>query len=51
MAPAAGPTIMGIDVIMVASALSAMATLAVLVAIYAAATVRDPMGKSVKFFK
>jgi tight adherence protein C len=48
MAPASGPTVMGIDVIMVASALAAMATFAVLVAIYAAATVRDPMGKRVK---
>jgi tight adherence protein C len=48
MTPAAGPTIMGIDVIMVASALSAVATFAVLVAIYAATTVRDPMAKRVK---
>ena len=48
MAPPAGPTIMGIDVIMVASALSAVATFAVLVAIYAATTVRDPMAKRVK---
>ncbi len=48
MAPASGPTVLGIDVIMVASALAAMATFAVLVAIYAAATVRDPMGKRVK---
>ena len=43
-----GPTIMGIDVIMVASILAAVATLAVLVVIYAATTVRDPMGKRVK---
>jgi tight adherence protein C len=43
-----GPTIMGIDVIMVASVLSAIATFAVLVAIYAATTVRDPMVKRVK---
>jgi tight adherence protein C len=43
-----GPTIMGIDVVMVASILAAVATLAVLVAIYAATTVRDPMGKRVK---
>ncbi|HVQ09179.1 MAG TPA: type II secretion system F family protein [Allosphingosinicella sp.] len=43
-----GPTIMGIDVVMVASILAAIATLAVLVAIYAATTVRDPMGKRVK---
>jgi tight adherence protein C len=48
MAPPTGPTIMGIDVIMVASLLSAVATFAVLVAIYAATTVRDPMGKRVK---
>ena len=39
---------MGIDVIMVASLLSAVATFAVLVAIYAATTVRDPMAKRVK---
>lgn len=45
---AGGPTVMGIDVVMVASALAAMATFSVLVAIYAAATVRDPMGKRVK---
>jgi len=48
MVPTSGPTIMGIDVIMVASALSAVATFAVLVAIYAATTVRDPMAKRVK---
>jgi len=43
-----GPTIMGIDVVMVGSILSAIATFAVLVAIYAATTVRDPMQKRVK---
>ena len=48
MAPASGPTIMGIDVTMVASALTAVATLAVFVAIYAATTVHDPMAKRVK---
>jgi tight adherence protein C len=49
MAPApTGPTLLGIDVIMVATALSAVATFAVLVAIYAATTVRDPMAKRVK---
>ncbi len=49
MAPVqTGPTIMGIDVVMVASGLTAVATLAVLVAIYAATTVRDPMAKRVK---
>jgi tight adherence protein C len=39
---------MGVDVLMVATALAAVATLAVLVAIYAATTVRDPMAKRVK---
>ena len=48
MAPSSGPTIMGIDVIMVASVLAAVATFAVLVALYAATTVRDPMAKRVK---
>jgi tight adherence protein C len=48
MTPANGPTVLGIDVVMVASALAALATFAVLVAIYAAATARDPMGKRVK---
>jgi tight adherence protein C len=40
--------IMGIDVVTVATALSAVATFAVLIAIYAATTVRDPMAKRVK---
>ena len=48
MAPSSGPTIMGIDVITVASVLSAVATFAVLVALYAATTVRDPMARRVK---
>ena len=48
MAPASGPTLLGIDVIMVGTVLSAIATFAVLVAIYAATTVRDPMAKRVK---
>ncbi|MDP8994066.1 MAG: type II secretion system F family protein [Pseudomonadota bacterium] len=48
MTPATGPTIMGIDVVMVGTVLSAIATFAVLVAIYAATTVRDPMAKRVK---
>ncbi len=46
--PASGPTIMGIDVVMVATFMAATATFAVLVAIYAATTVRDPMAKRVK---
>jgi tight adherence protein C len=48
MEPASGPTIMGIDVVMVATFLAAIATFAVLIAIYAATTVRDPMAKRVK---
>jgi tight adherence protein C len=48
MAPATGPTIMGIDIVMVGTFLSAVATFFVLVAIYAATTVRDPMAKRVK---
>lgn len=46
--PPSGPTLLGVDVLWVATILSAMGTLAVLVAIYAAATVRDPMAKRVK---
>jgi tight adherence protein C len=48
MAPSSGPTIMGIDIITVASVLSAVATFAVLVALYTATTVRDPMVRRVK---
>jgi tight adherence protein C len=48
MAPASGPTILGIDVVMVGTFLAAIATFAVLIAIYAATTVRDPMAKRVK---
>ncbi|MEO7654943.1 MAG: type II secretion system F family protein [Sphingomicrobium sp.] len=43
-----GPTLLGFDVILIATILSAVATLAVIVAIYAATTVRDPMAKRVK---
>jgi len=48
MAPASGPTIMGIDVVMVGTFMAAVATFSMLVAIYAATTVRDPMAKRVK---
>ncbi|WOK36467.1 type II secretion system F family protein [Sphingomonas sp. C3-2] len=41
-------TIMGIDAIWLATVLAAIATFSMLVAIYSAATVRDPMGKRVK---
>jgi tight adherence protein C len=46
--PAAGPTLLGFDVIWIATMLSAVATFAVLVAIYAATTVRDPMARRIK---
>jgi len=42
------PTLLGVDVIWVATVLAAVATLAVLTAIYAATTVRDPMARRVK---
>lgn len=48
MQPASGPTLMGVDVLWVATILTAVAALAILVAIYAATTVRDPMAKRVK---
>ena len=44
----AGPTLLGVDVIWVATLLTAMATMAILVAIYAATTAKDPMAKRVK---
>ena len=43
-----GPTVLGFDVIWIATLLSAVATFAVLLAIYAATTVRDPMARRVK---
>jgi tight adherence protein C len=43
-----GPSVMGIDVLTVATFLAAIATFAVLVAIYAATTVKDPMAKRVR---
>ncbi len=45
---AAGPTLLGFDVIWIATMLSAVATFAVLIAIYAATTVRDPMARRIK---
>src|SRR6476661_2862430 len=47
-APSSGPTILGFDIIYVATLLSAVATFAVLLAIYAATTVKDPMARRVK---
>jgi tight adherence protein C len=46
--PATSPTFLGIDIVMMATGLTAVATLAVLIAIYAATTVRDPMIKRVR---
>ena len=43
-----GPTILGVDVLMVATILAAIAAFAVMLAVYAATTVRDPMAKRVK---
>ncbi len=48
MTPAPHPTLLGVDVLYVATLLAAVAAFAVLVAIYAATTVRDPMAKRVK---
>ena len=45
---AAGPTLLGFDVIWIATMLAAVATFAVLIAIYAATTVRDPMARRIK---
>ncbi len=44
----AGPTLLGFDVIWVGTALAFIAAAAVMLAIYAAITVRDPMAKRVK---
>ena len=43
-----GPTFMGVDVALVGTLLAAVATLAIMVAMYAATTVRDPMAKRLK---
>jgi tight adherence protein C len=45
---ASGPTLMGIDVLWVATLLSGVAALAVMLALYAVMTVSDPMTKRVK---
>src|SRR4051812_45971896 len=47
-APSSGPTILGFDVVYIATMLSAVATFAVIIAIYAATTVKDPMARRVK---
>ena len=45
---ASGPTVLGVDVIMVGTILAGIAAFAVMLAIYAALTVKDPMAKRVK---
>ncbi len=47
-APSSGPHVLGFDVIWIATILSAVATFAVIIAIYAATTVKDPMARRVK---
>ena len=46
--PSAGPTLLGFDVLWIATILSAVATFSVLIAIYAATTVKDPMVRRVR---
>src|SRR5947208_15708313 len=48
VAPPTGPHILGFDVIWIATILSEVATFAVILAIYAATTVKDPMARRVK---
>lgn len=43
-----GPTLLGFDVILVGTMLAGLAAFAVMMAIYAAVTIRDPMAKRVK---
>src|SRR6476659_8345091 len=45
---APGPTLLSFDVIMVGTMLAAIAAFAVIMAVYAAVTVKDPMAKRVK---
>jgi tight adherence protein C len=44
----AGPNLLGFDVILVGTVLAGMAAFAVMLAIYAAVTIRDPMAKRVR---
>lgn len=44
----AGPTLLGFDVILVGTLLAGIAAFAVMMAIYAAVTVKDPMAKRIK---
>jgi tight adherence protein C len=46
--PASGPTLLGVDVVLVGSILAGIAAAAMMFAIYSAVTVRDPMTKRIK---
>ena len=46
--PAQGPTLLGVDVVLVGSILAGVAAMAMVFAIYTAVTVKDPMAKRVK---
>ena len=48
IAPSTGPKLLGFDVIFIGTILAGIAAAAVVFAIYAAVTVRDPMAKRVK---
>jgi tight adherence protein C len=48
IAPASGPTLLGVDVILVGTLLAGLAASAVLFAVYTAVTIKDPMAKRVK---
>ena len=48
IAPATGPTLLGVDVLLVGSILAGVAAAAMVFAIYGVVTVRDPMVKRVK---
>jgi tight adherence protein C len=46
--PPSGPTLLGVDIILVGSVLAGIAAAAMMYAVYTALTVRDPMAKRVK---
>jgi tight adherence protein C len=48
ISPASGPTLLGVDVILVGTLLAGLAAAAVLFAVYTAVTIKDPMAKRVK---
>jgi tight adherence protein C len=48
MEPTTGPTLLGVDVLWVATILAGICAMAIMFAVYTATTVRDPMAKRVK---